>query len=119
MEALLSAQLKNSCATHPAADAHSHEAIAAFAPLEFVNDADGQFRPGRAERVTQSNGPAIDVDRSRASRNGEYGKRLAREGLIQFHQINVFNFQAGVLSALGIAATGPMPMMPGGTPPTA
>ena len=49
-------------AAHAAADAHGHQAITTLAPLEFMDDADRQFRAGRAERMAERDGAAVDVD---------------------------------------------------------
>ncbi len=53
---------ENRCGAHAAADAHGHHAILGFAATHFVDQLCGELGPGAAQRMTEGDRAAIDVD---------------------------------------------------------
>src|SRR6266498_3852754 len=51
--------------THAGADAQRHQCGREIASLQFINDGAKDHGAGRAERVTHSDRPAVDIDLAR------------------------------------------------------
>jgi hypothetical protein len=68
--------------------------------------------------MPQRDGAAVYVDFLRIEAGfPDDGQRLHAEGFVQFDHADVVQRQAGDFEGLGMATTGPMPMISGGTPP--
>ncbi len=88
--------------------------------LHLAQDRRRQFRAGAAQRMAQSDGAAVGIDAFRIEpRFADHRQRLRGEGFVQLDHADVVQLQSGQRKAFGIATTGPMPMISGGTPPTA
>ena len=76
------------------------------------------FAPVQPERMPERDRAAVGIHLLRIeARLANHGQRLHGEGLVQLDHADVVQLQAArVSSAFGIATTGPMPMISGGTP---
>src|SRR6185437_128359 len=82
----------------PAADARRRQPILLFSPPQLVKQGDDKPRSGRAQRMAQSNGPAIHVHLVTVQDQFLlHPQVLRRERFIHFHQVNVIELQAGFL----------------------
>ena len=59
--------------THAGADAQRHQCGREIASLQFINDGAKDHGAGRAERVTHSDRPAVDIDLGRIEVESELG----------------------------------------------
>src|SRR6185437_3098449 len=82
----------------PPADARRRQPILLFSPPQLVKQGDDKPRSGRAQRMAQSNGPAIHVHLVTVQDQFLlHPQVLRRERFIHFHQVNVIELQAGFL----------------------
>src|SRR5436853_6218684 len=87
-------QLENSRCAHAAANAHRHHSVSSVASLQFAQDRCGQLCSRAAERMTEGNRAAIDVDLIRVKlEHLDYGERLRGESFVQFDQIDLIECQ--------------------------
>jgi hypothetical protein len=72
---------------------------------------------GRADRVADGDGAAVDVDLAGVPAHFLVdGAGLGGEGFVDLEQVQVGRLPAGALPAPCAAGTGPMPMMDGSRP---
>src|SRR5882757_10369502 len=90
---------------HAAADAHGDQAVALVAAVQFVDDRADEHGAGGAQRVTQSDGAAVDVDLLLDLRRGQ-AHVLAEaqddrgERLVHLEQVDVIDSQTGLQQRL-------------------
>src|SRR5207245_4597803 len=85
---------------HAAADAHGHQSVALLASAKLVEDRDSQLRPRAPERMTERDGAAVDVDPlARQGAFAHHSEGLTSEGFVEFDQVDVFEFETGLLQS--------------------
>src|ERR1700757_1634751 len=100
----------------PAADAHGLEAVALLTPGEFVQQR-GQDAPARrADRMSQRDAGAVDVEAVEV-RRGELplpgaGQNLCRERLVELDKVHVPQLDPGPAERLGHGGHRPDPRRP-------
>ncbi len=112
---------ENSSCALAAADAHGHHAVARVLALHFAQDGGGELRAGAAQRMPQRDRAAVDVDACPDRGPALRITASAWTAKASFNSITPMSssFRPAMASALGIATTGPIPMISGGTPATA
>src|SRR5262245_48760659 len=84
-----------------AADAHRHQAVARLAPLHLVQERRRQLGAGAAQRMTQRNRAAVDVQFLRIDRQlAETREHLRRESLVPLDPVDLVERQDGELVVL-------------------
>src|SRR4051812_41780824 len=84
--------LEDACRAHAAADTHRHETIFTPATLHLVDQLDSKFRACAAERVTERNRAAVDVDLLAVEFEvADHGEGLRGESLVEFNQVEVID----------------------------
>src|SRR5579871_36915 len=80
----------NTCYSLAASDTSRHNSIFLVQSLHVVNKLNSQFTTGAAERMTQCNSAAVDVDNIGIDTQFPYHRqRLRSKGFIQFHQVDI------------------------------
>src|ERR1700733_13285639 len=85
----------------PAAGADRRAAVAATATAQLIDECPDDARAGRADRVTERNGAAVDVDAVLV--NAEHADRVERDGgkcLVDLPHIDVLRLQARLFERL-------------------
>src|SRR5258705_13480862 len=87
--------------THTAANAHADEAIARLLALHLIQQRGGQLGAGAAERMSQRDGAAADVEPIRIDRQLlQARKHLRGERFVQLDEIDLIQRQPGELQYL-------------------
>ena len=108
--------VRNSGGTLAAAHAHGYHAVLRGAAAHFAQNAGGEFCSGAAERVAESDRAAVHVYDLLEPGAPNHREGLNRERFVQLDQIDVARApDPASASAFGMATTGPMPMISGGT----
>src|SRR5512147_3346042 len=90
---------------HAATDAKRRESLLRVASLHFVQQRDQHAAARSADRVTERDGTAVDVDLVLVGRLVQaevlvHGTGLRRESLVEFHQVELLGLPAGLLESL-------------------
>src|SRR5271157_3200058 len=79
------------------ADAHGAERVTPFSAQQLIERRGHQARATGAERMADSDGPAIGIDVRgivREAKLAKDGERLGGEGFVQFHDVHLRKIEA-------------------------
>ena len=106
--------------SHAPADAKRGETLLGVATRHFMQQRGQHPRARGADRMTERDGAAVDVDNSRVPAQVLVDREsLSGEGLVGFHELEVLDHQPAFSSAFRLAGIGPVPMIAGSTPAVA
>src|ERR1700719_2959590 len=92
--------LENRRRTLPTADAHGDHAVSRPAPAHLAEELHGQLRAGSAERMSEGDRAAVDVDALLIHPElAHHRERLRAEGLVQLDEIDLVEREAGELQS--------------------
>src|SRR3954452_6892826 len=93
--------LKQSRGPHAASDAHCDDRVPGSAPLAFDQDVAGHARTAHAERMSDRDRAAVDIEPVHWNAEPVAAiEHLAGERLVQLPQVDVVHAQAGALQQL-------------------
>ena len=101
----------------PTPNAHRHQSIAPFNPLQLIKRFNGQDHASRADRMPERNARSVRIGLRRVKAQIlSHRASLCRESFIRLDHIDIVKRQPGPLQRGRDAGTGPMPITRGSTP---